>query len=105
MTYVIWKCGSKCQEVKVSISGRHHQMDICSCGDSGLDLEEYVCRFIGNVKTLKSLNYNFFDELIIDFREQGFFEELEDAPNRFHLIMSLRDIEDDILKDLLKDYR
>lgn len=43
---IVWYC-KYCNDVKVSKSLEHHKMDICECGQSGLDLEEYGCRCMG----------------------------------------------------------
>ena len=43
---IVWVC-PHCNCVSVSDSAYHHQMDICKCGKSGVDLEEYLCRYMG----------------------------------------------------------
>jgi hypothetical protein len=40
-------------------------MDICKCGESGLDAEEGYSRMMGSYKFLESYDYNFFDELVL----------------------------------------
>ena len=47
-----WEC-SHCKEILKSYSKEHHQMDTCKCKKSGIDLEEYGCRIIGDAKILK----------------------------------------------------
>jgi len=43
-----WKCG-ECSTWNISDTERTHQMDICQCGKSGVDLEEHLTRTIGNI--------------------------------------------------------
>ncbi len=43
---VKWKC-TKCNSVQTSDSAVRHQMDYCSCGNCGLDLEEGYSRVFG----------------------------------------------------------
>ena len=47
-----WEC-PHCNDKKKSYSLEHHKMDTCKCGKSGIDLEEYGCRIIGDAKILK----------------------------------------------------
>jgi hypothetical protein len=47
-------------------------MDTCKCGRSFIDLEEGYCRAGGCPSTLKDINYNFFDELLLCMKEQGY---------------------------------
>lgn len=44
---IVWYC-PECNWVSVSDSKLHHYMETCKCGQSGVDLEEYMCRFMGN---------------------------------------------------------
>ena len=46
-----YKCRN-CGEVLVSNSLEHHKMDNCGCGDCGVDLESYSCRYGGFPKIL-----------------------------------------------------
>lgn len=43
-----WKCGI-CNSVQKSYSHKRWEMDMCKCGKSGVDLEEYYQRNIGNI--------------------------------------------------------
>jgi hypothetical protein len=52
MKVIVWKC-HKCKEINVSRAREHHNMDICRCKQSGIDLEEYCTRIMGSVKILK----------------------------------------------------
>jgi len=47
-------------------------MDVCKCGKSGMDLEEGYSRIMGEWELIKKYNYNFFEELVLCFQEQGF---------------------------------
>jgi len=42
-----WVCDN-CNSIIISDSREHHKMDFCSCGQCGVDLEEYNCRFSGD---------------------------------------------------------
>ena len=44
---IAWIC-LECNWLQVSDSKEHHQMDICKCGKTGVDLEEYMCRWDGS---------------------------------------------------------
>lgn len=58
---IVWKCLS-CGEVRESDPLKHHKMDYCiKCGESGVDLETYSCRVMGNVKFLKRISPNFLE--------------------------------------------
>ena len=39
-----WVCDN-CNFLTISDSKEHHKMDTCPCGQCGVDLEEYCCRF------------------------------------------------------------
>jgi len=53
-TVMKWKCG-ECDTVNFSHSTSHHKLDMCtSCKQSGIDLEYYMCRMIGNVNVVDS---------------------------------------------------
>ena len=49
---VTWECGS-CNKQYESFSNKRWDMQVCECGKSGYDLEEYYARTMGNVKVLK----------------------------------------------------
>ena len=51
-TIMEWIC-PHCKDKKKSYSSEHHKLDVCKCGKSGIDLEEYCCRIIGDAKILK----------------------------------------------------
>ena len=42
-----WVCDS-CNYLTISDSREHHKIDICPCGQCGVDFEEYHCRFSGD---------------------------------------------------------
>ena len=100
---MIWKC-LNCNKVHYSIPFRHHAMDYCECEQSGVDLETYGCRIIGEVSILKEIN-GFFDEILICMKEQGFDYFIK---FRGKLCVDLighflaRNLEDEILKDYIK---
>ena len=54
MSYIklTWKC-KKCGDIQVSYSNRRHDMQICKCGHSGVDLEKWYSRYMGSVEELK----------------------------------------------------
>jgi len=58
-TILEWKCGY-CDSVQKSDSSKRWHMDSCSCGKSGVDLEEFYQRAFGDVITL---NTTIFGEL------------------------------------------
>lgn len=62
--YIKWQC-AKCKEILVSNSKRHHQMDNCKCGETGVDLEEDYSRWIGHPVEIERYDYNFFDEIVL----------------------------------------
>jgi hypothetical protein len=104
----IWKC-MNCNRINYSIDKRHHVLDSCPCGRSFVDMETYGCRIGGDVKCLAELDYNFFDEILIGMKEQGF--ELKKFMSKilgdywmYTDYEPVRKIEDKIIKDLLKDY-
>jgi hypothetical protein len=83
-------------------------MDFCKCGKTGVDLEEYGCRYSTNFfnelkKTLVEYDYNFFEEIAIGMKEQGF-EPLILIGDRYYLkmdmVMKIREFEDKMLEDL-----
>lgn len=48
---LIWQC-EICQDVVVSYSHLRHDMNVCHCGESGIDLEEHYQRGFGKVKDI-----------------------------------------------------
>lgn len=50
-TRLIWKC-TKCEDVQVSYSDLRHNMNMCECGESGVDLEEYYQRNMGYIEVI-----------------------------------------------------
>lgn len=100
--YVTWKC-LDCGDIKVSNSHRRHQMDMCGCGRSGLDLEEEYARMCGHYLPIKAYDYNFFDELIICADKQGL-KPFIDIGGRLYINLewgnTVRKMEDEMLEDL-----
>lgn len=47
----VWIC-TKCNDLKYSRSDRRWEMDICGCGHSAVDKEEWYSRILGYPKTL-----------------------------------------------------
>ena len=48
---VTWECG-ECKTQHESFSNRRWDMQICDCGKSGYDLEEYYSKTMGSVKLI-----------------------------------------------------
>ena len=48
---LIWKC-SICDDVIISYSHLRHDMNICECGESGVDLEQSYQRCVGKVEEI-----------------------------------------------------
>lgn len=72
--YLVWTC-LKCGDIKVSNNHRHHELNMCKCGSSGVDYEEYYTRILGlTSRIIKMYDYNFFDELVIGLLKQGVIE-------------------------------
>lgn len=57
---MIWQC-LNCECVWESDPLEHHKMDICKCGETGVDLETYSCRFMGNIKLIERIKINFIE--------------------------------------------
>jgi len=59
ITKLIWKC-KKCGDVQTSYSNRRHDMQMCKCGQSGVDLEEWYQRNIGSIEEVsrEEIGYN-----------------------------------------------
>jgi len=89
--YLFWLCD--CGKMHVSIDHRHHVMDSCECGKSGVDFETYCCRILGDVEIIKEVDYNFFVESCWNFIEQ--------YPERLCDIQEVKDLEDEILEGML----
>jgi len=49
---VTWECVS-CGNQHESYSNRRWDMQVCECGKSGLDLEEFYSRTMGEIKIVK----------------------------------------------------
>jgi len=49
---ITWKCGV-CDSIQESYSNRRWDMDICKCGQSGMDLEESYSRQMGEIIIVK----------------------------------------------------
>ena len=67
-TKITWECG-KCGDVKESCSWKRWEMDVCKCGASGMDLEEWYSRSMGCPKIIKR------EEIEKDGTENGSTEE------------------------------
>ena len=52
---LVWKC-ELCGDIVVSYSHLRHDMNICSCGKSGVDLEEYYQRNMGKITEISRKN-------------------------------------------------
>ncbi len=48
---ITWQC-EKCKDVQISYSTLRHDMNVCKCGKSAIDLEEYYSRSMGSPKEL-----------------------------------------------------
>jgi len=55
MKVVIWKC-KNCKRINVSYAREHHCMDMCFCKQSGMDLEYYRTRYLGEIKIIGKLD-------------------------------------------------
>ena len=103
---VIWKC-KDCGKLNWSNPFRHHQMDTCECGKSGMDLETYGCRTMGNVEIIKKIQ-SFFNEIVIGMQEQGYYglDYFVRMDNKVYITMKtvliIREIEDDIIKKIIE---
>jgi hypothetical protein len=100
----LWKC--PCGQVNFSIPERHHELDYCTkCKEHYVDLETYGCRATVGVTFIRKLNYSFFLELIKCMDEQGFepYVKLDKLYLNLTAVMKAREIEDEILKQLIDD--
>jgi hypothetical protein len=105
--YKIWKC-LNCNRINYSIDKRHHEMNICECGKSGVDFEIYYSRIMGNITHIKELDYNFFDELVLCLHEQGYNVLFEFNGRKFinlETVNLCRKFEDEILIDFSKTFK
>jgi len=71
-------------------------------------METYCVRTLGNVDYLKTLKYNFFNEILLCAREQGIPLEVKEilvgnTPDRYWDIQWIKDLEDEIIRDLIKE--
>lgn len=48
---LIWKC-NHCNDVVISYSHLRHDMNVCECCKSGVDLEEHYQRGFGDIKDI-----------------------------------------------------
>jgi uncharacterized phosphosugar-binding protein len=60
---ITWKCGV-CDSIQESYSNRRWDMDVCKCGHSGMDLEEWYSREMGGVIIIK-------EEILEENNEKG----------------------------------
>lgn len=100
--YLKWKCFN-CEDVVISNSNRHHQMDFCKCGITGVDLEEDYQRVQGEIINLGSYDYDFFREIGICMIEQGFLNPFKIGKKEYislEDVIKIREIEDKILESL-----
>jgi hypothetical protein len=112
MTYLFWIC-PLCHDEVISISGRHHTMDSCRCGKSFVDYEEYLLRVGSDYydeikKSFEEIDYNFFDELLLDCQEQEFEIPSEltfwaGCPIKIYNLDFIRKLEDEMLDGLKND--
>ena len=103
MTYIKLTC-KECGDIIISNTKRHHEMNTCKCGKSGLDAEEEYSRMMGSYKFIEEYNYNFFDELVVCMKEQGFLKFVDLGDKRIYLnlidVITIRKIEDELLESL-----
>jgi hypothetical protein len=76
MKSIIWQCPI-CGDIQVSHSREHHNMNICKCNNSGVDLEEYYWRVIWDIIVLKE-----FDDDEFPFGLELYHDILEQFPER-----------------------
>ncbi len=48
---ITWEC-ELCNSVQTSYSNKRWDMDVCECGKSGYDLEEWYSRTMGKIKII-----------------------------------------------------
>ena len=91
MKVIIWRCRT-CGDVVVSYAREHHFMNYCECDGSGVDLEDYGCRMMGNPETLGLLDddeYAPWLELSLGYLEQ--FGTLECSSKIVEKLMIIKD--------------
>lgn len=54
---LIWQC-NHCKDVVISYSYLQHDMNVCDCGKSGLDLENDYQRTFGSIKEISRKEFN-----------------------------------------------
>ena len=107
MVYIKWQC-PECEDIVISNTKRRHQMDGCKCGKSAVDAEEGYTRVCGTtVNFLENYDYNFFDELVLCIKEQGFLENYnldylfnDKITLTLQEVIFIRDLEDEICENL-----
>jgi hypothetical protein len=60
---IVWKC-PHCFEEMVSNNWIRHSLDMCGCGKSGCDMEEYYVRWIGDGPDACKAKLYHLDELL-----------------------------------------
>ncbi len=91
MEILAWMC-PLCDQQKVSYARNHHEMTMCGCGKAGVDLEEYMCRYVGQPMKLENLDdedYAFWLELSLNYKEQ--FETLDCPHEQYVQLLELKD--------------
>lgn len=53
---VVWEC-QNCNKQHESTSETRWDMQVCGCGQSGYDLEEFYSRIMGDIKIIKEETY------------------------------------------------
>jgi len=48
---ITWKC-DMCESIQTSYSNKRWDMDVCKCGKSGYDLEEFYSRTMGKISII-----------------------------------------------------
>lgn len=100
--YVKWKC-EVCGDVKISNSKRRHEIDMCKCMCSGLDLEEDYARILGSYQFIEEYDYNFFDEIVLCLDKQGHMPLIKIGTKLYidyKTVTDIREIEDFIAEGL-----
>ncbi len=109
MTYIKWVC-KKCEDIKVSNTNRRHELNSCKCDSSYCDAEEGYTRWGGEAMGLEDYDYNFFDELVICMKEQGYdttikifdpFQNIYKLYLPMEKVYIIREMEDNIMESLI----
>jgi hypothetical protein len=58
---VTWEC-NECNKLHESYSNKRWDMQVCECGKTGYDLEEFYSRIMGNVKVIKEETFEINDD-------------------------------------------